>query len=209
MGINSNKIYYPERSNKQLTAPAEYPVTLAEQKAYSRIDGTDEDSLITSLIKAITIQCEKYIRGGIITRTYRQIEDAGNIATTRAGISNPFRLIEIKNIMVASVEGLTFYDEDDTATVISNTKYRVDRVGYNTTGRIVFNDDFSLGLSIRPFTAYQVDYTAGYASASSVPDDIKLAIMASVQSAYENRENYNSLTALTKNILNPYRVIEI
>ena len=37
---------------KVITAPTSEPITLAEAKAQCRVDGTDEDTLITSLIGA-------------------------------------------------------------------------------------------------------------------------------------------------------------
>ena len=45
------------------------PVTLAQAKEYARIDGSSEDSLITSLITMARTHCESYIGKCIVLKT--------------------------------------------------------------------------------------------------------------------------------------------
>mgnify|MGYP003588896868 CR=1 FL=1 len=41
------------------------PVTVAEAKAYLRIDGEEEDNLLASLISAATMHCEDYLQASL------------------------------------------------------------------------------------------------------------------------------------------------
>lgn len=216
MGILSNKSFVDEIDIKQLTAPAVQPVTLDEQKLYSRIDGDFEDTLIDTLIVAATKQAEAFVGGGFITRTWRQSEDGKNENFFDNGF--PFGLIrlsgisfafEIKNVQISSVESLTFYDINNNPTVISPTLFRLDRPNSDQPSRIVFNIGSSIGINTRTFTQYELEYTAGYADASKVPGDIKLAIMASAQAWYENRETIGGVPKSAKSLLMSYRVLEL
>jgi len=212
MGIISNKRITSQLSRKELTAPSGQPVTRDEQKLYSRIDGTFEDSLIDILISAATKKSEQYVRGGFLRRTYRQIEDAGEN-------QNPFVFahflfgnqiaIEIKNTQVTSIENFSIFDTDDNEIVIAPSNFRLDRADDNQPARIVFNIRSSILTSTRYFTQYKLDYTAGYPDVASVPDDIKLAIMTTTGGYYENRETMKNISPLARNLLMPYRILEL
>ncbi len=118
MGILSNKRIVSQLAVKATTAPSEEPVSLVEQKLYSRIDGDAEDTLIPTLIKASTKKCEDYIRGGFITRSWEQIEDAGENQNYNNWIFNRFLIgkefaIEIKNIITTVISEVAFFDRDN------------------------------------------------------------------------------------------------
>ena len=51
------------------TAPATFPVTLEDAKIHLKIDGTDEDTYITALIKVATSVCEAYAGLSFISQT--------------------------------------------------------------------------------------------------------------------------------------------
>lgn len=217
MGIMSQKSYPSEIDIKQLTAPSGQLVTTAEQKMYSRIDGNLEDSLIDQMIKASTKQCEQFVRGGFLTRTWKQSEDYGeNQNLFEAGwplgfiklIGGEFA-IEIKNTHVTSIQTVTFYDISNNATVISNILYRLDRPDSDQPSRLVFNLGTQIGFNSRQFTQYEIAYTAGYANTGAVPEDIKLAVMATVQAWYEVRETMGQIPDWAKQVLRNYRVIEL
>ena len=144
MGILSSKRIVSQLAVKQTTSPSEEPVSLAEQKLYSRIDGSDEDTLIPVLIKAATKKCEDYIRGGFITRKWEQIEDAGenqnNWIVNRFILGNEFA-IEIKNIQTSSIEKVAFFDINNNENIIDPSLYRLDRPNNISPARVVF--DFS------------------------------------------------------------------
>jgi len=54
-----------------IAPPGEEPVTLAEAKAFCRIDGSDEDALVNALIAAARLQVESLTGRALITQTWR------------------------------------------------------------------------------------------------------------------------------------------
>ena len=76
------------------------PVTLQEAKDWCRIDVTDDDTLITSLITAARIICENYANLSFIERTV-----TAKIKNGLGGIQLPYGPVTSE---------IAFYDEDDT-----------------------------------------------------------------------------------------------
>ena len=54
-----------------IAPPGEEPVTLAEAKAFCRIDGADEDALVDALIAAARLQIESLTGRALITQSWR------------------------------------------------------------------------------------------------------------------------------------------
>ena len=52
-----------------ITPPATEPITLNEMKLHSRIDGSDDDTLINALITAARMQIEQMANTKLITQT--------------------------------------------------------------------------------------------------------------------------------------------
>jgi hypothetical protein len=56
-----------------IAGPGEEPVSLAEAKAFCRIDGTDEDALVSALIAAARLHVESITGRALLTQTWRLI----------------------------------------------------------------------------------------------------------------------------------------
>lgn len=54
-----------------IAAPGEEPVSLAEAKAWCRIDSNDEDDLVSALIAAARLQVESETRRALVTQSWR------------------------------------------------------------------------------------------------------------------------------------------
>lgn len=61
------------------------PVTLAEAKLWCKIDTTEDDNLITALIKTARQMCEQYVGQSLITRTVTAV-----INNTNGGVYLPY-----------------------------------------------------------------------------------------------------------------------
>lgn len=63
------------RSLRLVIPPAVEPVTLEEAKLHLRVDGNEDDSLITALITAARQKAEEYTRRAFITQTWELAVD--------------------------------------------------------------------------------------------------------------------------------------
>lgn len=56
-----------------IAGPGEEPVSLAEAKAFARIDGSDEDALVEALIAAARLHVESLTGSAMVTQTWRLV----------------------------------------------------------------------------------------------------------------------------------------
>ena len=140
------------------------PVTLAEAKEYARIDGTTEDTLITSLIKMARIYCESYIGKCIVLKTIEI-----NSFTFPYQFQMPYGPL----LNELNVTKCVTLDENGVETPLN---YEVNAG--------LFPKLFILGGS--QSYKFKLVYIAGF---GEVPEDIKLAIKMLVNTLYERRED--------------------
>ncbi len=164
------------RSWKVTTEPAIEPVTTSELKTFGRIDTTEEDTLIGSMIKAVRKACELYTGRAFIEQTITLVMDFW-----------PSEVICFPRPPLISITGVYTVDEDDAATEYSSDYYFVDTVA--EPGQLVLRNGYTAPSNTdRYYSGYKVLYKAGYGDeASDVPDIIKQAIMIWTMDFYENR----------------------
>lgn len=164
-------------------APTTEPLTLAETRLHLRVDDdlTDQDALISGLIKAAREWTENYCRRSWCDRT---------LVLRMDGFPDCFLL---PRGPVRSVTSITYLDASGASQTLAASQYQVDI--YSTPPRIVA----PLGV-VWPNTqdgainAVSVTYAVGYGTGGS-PDDLTV-VPASVKAAmkllighwYENRE---------------------
>ncbi|WP_020474233.1 head-tail connector protein [Zavarzinella formosa] len=182
------------RSVRVTIRPAAEPVTLGEARAYAKIDGTDDDPLIASLITAATEAAEQHLRRAIISQTLTLTLDpqpSGCYYNLPAGVydlpvsalygSLPTQ-IELPKGPVSSITSVTTYDEDGNATVMSAS-------GYFLSGdRFALKSMSVWPVNLRSMGALEIAYVAGFGpAASDVPQPVKTAILMHVQRMYDER----------------------
>jgi len=167
------------------TAPVVEPVTLAEAKEYSRIDGSTEDTLITSLIKMARLHCESFTGKSLIPKT-----------VTVTSFTYPYQFQMPYGPLLA---------ENNVTKCVT-----LDQNGVETT----LNYQVNAGLYPKLFILggaqsykFKLVYIAGF---TTVPEDIKLAIKMMVNTLYERREDFSDLQAIEsplgiKALLMPYK----
>lgn len=182
----------------EVTAPSVEPVTLIEAKAHLAVTHTDDDTMITSRIVSARRACESISQRSFITTAWKYTLERWPVCGgARIVLPRP-RLI--------SVSGLTYLDTTGTRQTLSSSLYVVSTArepaviipAYGTTwpGAREFLDSI------------QVSYTAGYgATAASVPDDIKAAVLLMVGHLYAHRGDENQEPpAAVRHLLAPYSV---
>lgn len=171
---------------KLITAPSTYPVTLAEVKLHCRVDSSDEDTLLASLITAATEMAEQHTGRALMAQTWEVSQDAFT------------SYIELTRVPVASITSVKYFDTNGVEQTLSNTLYTLvqDDFGYArvTPAYGTFWPDTQ-----ERDVAVTVTYVAGYASAAAVPESIKQWIKLMISTMFDNREteSYSSRAVST------------
>jgi uncharacterized phiE125 gp8 family phage protein len=163
---------------KLVTAPATEPVTLAEAKAHLRVDLSDDDLLIESLVSAARAHIEDATGRALITQTWRLNLDNWPAAD----------YIRLPRPPAQSVSSVVYTNSAGTAaTLSSTTAYSVDTD--SEPGRIVLRYGQTWpSVTLTPVNPIVITYIAGYGRAESVPQPLKQAVLLLVGHWYENRE---------------------
>lgn len=159
------------------SGPAAEPVSLNEAKAQLRVDGSEEDNLILSLISVARLKVESETGRMLISQTAKAYFDSwptGNV-------------LHLPLYPVSAVSSVTYIDEDGASQTWASSNYTVDLVG--KTPRIVLNPDADAPEVGNYPNAITVTFTVGDATATTVPADLKHAILTRLTLLYERRED--------------------
>ena len=180
---------------KVTTAPVNEPWTLAEVKSYLKIDDSNEDTMLSTLIKGARMVAESYLNQGLITQTITEKLDR---------LSNPTIYLSVSPVL--AVSSFQYANSENTTATFAATDYVVDtfskparlNLGYGKTWPTLYGN-------INDVT---IIYTVGYGTESSaIPFQIRQAILLMVADTYENRQDYvRKLPTASQYLLDQYRV---
>jgi uncharacterized phiE125 gp8 family phage protein len=180
---------------KVTTAPVNEPWTLAEVKSYLKIDDSNEDSMLNTLIKGARMVAESYLNQGLITQTVTEKLDR---------LGDPTIYLSVSPVL--AVSSFQYANSENTTATFAATDYVVDtfskparlNLGYGKTWPTLYGN-------INDVT---ITYTVGYGTESSaVPFQIRQAILLMVADTYENRQDYvRKLPTASQYLLDQYRV---
>lgn len=161
-------------SLKLITPASALAVSLAEAKLHLRVDGTDEDALITAMITAATETAEQITGRAIMPQTWALTLDEFPA------------VIELTRVPVASVTSVTYVDTAGATQTLTGTRLR--NVDDYSSALIVPAYNLEWPETLNDVGVVSVQYVAGYANAAAVPESIKSWIKLNVAAMYENRE---------------------
>jgi uncharacterized phiE125 gp8 family phage protein len=197
-----------------ITPPAVEPVTLAEAKAHLKVDATDDDSLITSLIAAARAKAEWHTGRAFVTQSWvlwldRWPSGGADDGLPPALSSTPPLPIEIPLPPLQAVTSITTYALNDAASVLDAGAYQVD--GVSEPARVTLKFGVTPPVGLRAINAVAVAFTAGYGDGESdVPFAVKQAILEIVADIYTNRGEIAGATPLgAQALLAPYRMVKL
>ena len=161
----------------QQTGPNIEPVTLAELKSHTRIDGTDDDTYLTNLILAARRRVELKAWRSLIDQTWDWFFE--DFPTDEMDVPRP---------PLKSVTHIKHYDKDDIATTVATTVYRVD--SNRDPGQILLKESQSWpSTTLRTANGVEIRFVAGYGAATTdVPEELRQAILITAAELYERRE---------------------
>lgn len=185
-----------------VTAPAAEPISTAEAKTHLRVDSSDDDTYIGTLVTAARRWVENTYGLALVTQTW----DGSITAFPRGDV------IAIPKYPVASVTSVTYHDDDlSTSTAFSSSNYQVDVA--TRPPRIVLKNGVNWPAdTLRLSSGVVVRFDAGYGDAADVPEDIKHAVKLLVGQMYAHREPEVTNTTVSKigfavdALLAPYRL---
>ncbi len=160
-----------------ISGPAIEPVTLAEAKAHLRIDASDEDMLISSLITAARIHIETVCSRVLITQSWKIYFDNWPSKSC----------VEIPITPLQGISAVTLYDASDNTSTLDAANWFADTV--STPGRLVRRQGAVWADPARSANGVEITITAGYGdSAADVPQNLRQAILLLVAHWFETRE---------------------
>lgn len=171
------------------TAPTSEPVTTAEAKAHLRVDVSDDDTLIDSLVEAARQAFEEINGRSLYTTTWKLILDSWP--------SKPY--IVLPRPPLASVTSIAYVDSDGNSNTWDSVNYVVETD--RTPGRIHLAENVDWpSASLRAASPITITYVAGWATTGAIPQRYKQAILLLVGHWYENREAIVTSGAMPKQI---------
>lgn len=171
-----------------LTAPAAEPVTLAEAKAFLRLEHDAEDPLVTSLIAAAARQVEKLTRRVLVAQRWRldvRLPDDGGA-------------IVLKPRPVREVEAVRVRRADGAAETLDEDSWAFDWAGERLT-------------LARPPAAIriEIDLAVGYGDPDQIPESLRLAVKRLTADAFERRSGADGPPVEIEGLVGPYRDIRL
>jgi uncharacterized phiE125 gp8 family phage protein len=178
------------------TAPAVEPISLSELKIFARIDGSDEDNLLTQFIVAARQAAEEYLRRALITQTIRATVDFWPESGS----------LELPRPPLQSITQIATRDEDGTLTVYDSSYYYA--VTEAIPGYVQIKKSYTYPLNYdRDKAGIIIDYVCGYGTrAQDVPENIRQALYLWATTMYENRVISNDPPPEARAYLDLFRV---
>lgn len=172
---------YPNWSTSLKTAPVAEPLTLEDAKTHLRVDGTDEDDLIESLVQTAREYCETFTNRAFVTQTWYWKADRFPY----------FQKIWLPRPPLTSITSVSYIDQNgNTQTWAPTTGYQLaqltgPKAGYSTLMPAYGN---SWPTSRYQLEAVTIEYVCGYGLPPAVPASILSAMRLLIGHLYENRE---------------------
>lgn len=180
---------------KRTTDPTTPLLTTAQAKLHLRVDHSDEDTPIDSLVKAATYKAEDYCRRAFVTQSWTYTLDRF-----------PLWELKIPRPPLISLTSLTYIDTDGNTQTLSSSAYRLATNGTPARLTPAYNTVWPV---VRPQTIDSVTlvYSAGYGSASSnVPEPIVSAVKLILGHLYNVRDENAEIPKQALWLLDGYRV---
>lgn len=181
------------KSYTLVTAPATEPVSLSDVKTFLRIDGSDDDAILTMLIASCRRMAEEYCQRSFITQTWRLVMDRfsdreiqlmpGFYTAPTPFLVDGYQDIQLARVPIQSVTHIKTTNSANVQSTVSSSIYTLDA----DNGRILLSEGQSWPTELRDRASVEVQFIAGYGNADSVPEPIKQGIMQHVAASYTDK----------------------
>jgi len=180
--------YYDDRQRyalKLVTAPSEEPVSVSEAKSQLRLDGSDQDTYIGTLITAARRTIERITNRALVTQTWDLVLDEFPLGDT----------LEVPYPPLQSITSITYTDDDGTSYTFAASNYIVDV--YSEPGRVVLKTNATWPSDdLQAAAGVVVQFVAGEGDADDVRQEHKQAIQLLMAHFYEHAEAVSEIRNL-------------
>jgi len=164
-----------------------WPIGVQDVIENSYITSEDEHALIDNMIQAVCKRWEMQTNMALSSGTYYR----------RLEIWPSEGYLVLKRWPLTAVTSIVYTDADGNENTFSSSYYWVDT--NSEPGRVwLHRNRWWPTTTLRPGPSIVTTYTAGYASVSAVPADIKQALLRMTGDLYENRESMVIQPGVTK-----------
>jgi hypothetical protein len=198
------------------TGPAQEPLSLQEVKEYLRVEDSTDERNVRPLIEAARSIAEEHLNRTLMSTTYQlfldsfdELEDPLWEGVRQGPYLNFYKnYIELPKSPVISVTHVKTYDDSDNETTMASSRYYVDNV--REPARIVLRTGETFPTALRVANAIEVQFVAGYTSAYSIPEPIRIGMLQLIAHMYEHRGdmgNYleaRAVSPVIKKLWQPY-----
>lgn len=162
-----------------VTEPAGSLLSFSESKNHLKVDHTEDDALISSLMVAATAQVENITNRRLITQTWKAYAD-----------SWPTLFFTLPFGELQSVTAIKYTDEDNDQTTWAATEYIVDTT--SDPGRVILGVNKAWpNVTLYPSNPIEIEFICGYGvDHGDMPDVLKAAALVMVGDMYANRESF-------------------
>lgn len=186
-----------------VTDAASEPVTLAEAKAYCRVDISDDDTLITALIGSARRYVERETGFALMTQTWTAVYDRwpegegqgfggpwwDGVRQLPTSFVTPTTTIEIPKRPFQAVTSVKLKDAYGVFTTVSPSVYYSEVSDMRGRVSRVLGQIWPV-IIMAQSGAIEIEFTAGFDGApyAGVPEDLKAAVKMLVKHFYDHRE---------------------
>lgn len=180
---------YPTRQRLlALYAPPEdEPISLAEAKAYLRVEGAADDAAIAAMLTAVRSAAEQYLRASLMPQQWKLVYDD----LLPSEVPLPMK-------PVTGIDSVTSIALDGTPTVLPETTYRL-----SASRECLLAEQVIIGAQV------EIIYSAGYADAGSVPEPIKQGMLAHLAELYDGKNIAAGMPSAARAFYAPYRELRL
>jgi len=193
-----------------VTAPAAYPLTLAEAKQHLVVAHGDDDALIAAYLAAATNYAEMYLCRDLVTRTWAYSMDNFPTGST----------IDLPKNPVQSISSITYQDVSASPNqqTLATTVYGLDAGIAPAQAYLKYNQVWPSATTLR--NSVTVTFVSGYEPLGSpqdirgnIPEAIKSGIKLMIGDMYAHRERKLDvpvyLSDTCQMLMHPYRLYKI
>lgn len=176
-----------KRALTRSVAPATEPLSLAEAKLYLRVDGGEEDAVITDMIVAVREAAEEYLCKSLISQSWC-LSYAHYVSASVVLPKGPVQ--EVTQVMTR--------DRAGNETVINPALYHL----FGQVDELHF-ESAVLGHRV------EIVCVAGYGDAEDVPASVKQGMLLHLAALYEDRLGGLTLPPAALSLYKPHRAMRL